>query len=169
VRLLVRRLDETANRAAFDSGVPALDDWLRNQAGQAERKRLASVWIATPAGDPARILGYYSLAPWQIAFEDGPPILRKRLPRYPLAVTLLARLAVARSAQGRGLGGELLVDALLRSYEASETVPVQAVVVHAKDASVAGWYARHGFLPFPDRPLHLFMPMATVAALRGRA
>jgi GNAT superfamily N-acetyltransferase len=167
VRLVVRRLDDAANRGAFDSGVAALDEWLRNQAGQAERKRLASVWIATTAEDQATILAYYSLAPWQIAFEECPSTIRKRLPRYPIAVTLLARLAVARSAQGRGVGAEVLVDALLRSHRASQTVPVQAVVVHAKDARVADWYSRHGFVPFPDRPLHLFISMATISALKS--
>jgi GNAT superfamily N-acetyltransferase len=166
VKVVVRRLDERADREAFDCGVEALNDWLRHQAGQAERKRLASVWIATPLDDPAPVLGYYSLAPWQIAFEECPAALRRKLPRYPLAVTLLARLAVARAGQGQGLGGELLVDALFRSLGASQKVPVQAVVVHAKDTRAANWYTGYGFTAFPARPLHLYLPIATIEDLR---
>jgi GNAT superfamily N-acetyltransferase len=165
LKLVVRRLDDEADRDRFDCGVPVLNDWLKHQAGQAERKRLASVWIATTADDPATLVGYYSLAPWQIAFEECPPALRKKLPRYPVAVTLLARLAVARTAQGQGVGAELLVDGLLRAHAASEAVPVQAVVVHAKDDAAATWYRRHGFLAFADRPHHLFLAMETIASL----
>jgi GNAT superfamily N-acetyltransferase len=166
VKVAVRRLDERANRESFDCGVEVLNDWLRHQAGQAERKRMASVWIATPVDSPASVLGYYSLAPWQISFEACPVALRRKLPRYPLAATLLARLAVARAAQGQGLGGELLVDALFRSLGASETVPVQAVVVHAKDERAAHWYAGYGFTAFPERPLHFYLPIATIEDLR---
>ncbi len=111
------------------------------------------------------MLGYYSLAPWQIAFEQCPAALRRKLPRYPLAVTLLARLAIARPGQGQGLGGELLVDALFQSLRASRTVPVQAVVVHAKDERAARWYSGYGFTAFPERPLHLYLPIATIENL----
>ena len=166
MKIAIRRLDDQADRAGFDCGVARLNDWLKSQAGQAERKRLASVWISTTPEDRRTIVGYYSLAPWQLAFEECPPGLRKKLPRYPIAVSLLARLAVARAAQGRGVGAELLVDALLRAHGASEAVPVQAVVVHAKDDGAASWYRRHGFLPFSDRPLHLFLAMDTIAGLR---
>jgi GNAT superfamily N-acetyltransferase len=167
VNVHVRSLDDQADRDGFDCGVDALDDWLRNQAGQAQRKRLASVWIASPVEDPARVVGYYSLAPWQVAFERCPAALRKRLPHYPLAVSLIARLAVTRQWQGQGWGGFLLVDALDRARRASDLVPVQAVVVHAKDERVAALYERYGFVPFPAQPLHLYLPMESVAqALR---
>jgi GNAT superfamily N-acetyltransferase len=165
MKIEIRSLDDRADRNDFDSGAPALDEWLERQAGQAQRKRLATVWIASPPDDPARILGYYSLAPWQIAFEECPDALRKRLPRYPIHVTLLARLAIATSAQGRGLGGVLLTDALKRTWQASKTVPVQGVIVHAMDDRAATFYRHHGFLTFPKDALHLFLPMGSVAAL----
>ena len=161
----VRLLDELARRDSFDCGVPSLDDWLKHQAGQAQRKRLASVWIATATEDPSRVLGFYSLAPWQITFQDCPPALRKRLPRYPIHGTLIARLAVASSEQGQGLGSVLLVDALRRIWKASESVPVQAAIVHALDDGAAEFYRLHGFLAFPENPRNRFLPMKTVADL----
>jgi len=168
LKLVVRALDDTANREAFNCGVDALDDWLLRQAGQAQRKRLASVWIATPESQPQAIAGYYSLAPLQISFLEAPPSLRKRLPRYPVAVSLIARLAVDRRRQRRGLGEALVVDALARSLAASRAVPTQAVVVHAKDDAAAAYYRRFGFMPFPTNPLQLYLPMATVAAIGRR-
>jgi len=165
VKLVVRKLDDAADRTAFACGVDALDDWIRHQAGQAQRKRLASVWIATPEDRPAEMVGYYSLAPMQIAFEDAPPSLRKKLPRYPITVSLIARLAIDLRWQRQGMGGVLVVDALARSLRASEAVPTQAVVVHAKDDAAAVYYKSFGFQPFPARPLDLFLPMASVAAV----
>lgn len=166
-RVAIRRLDDEADRGGFRSGAEALDRWLLEQAGQAMRRRLASVWIASPEGEPATIAGYYSLAPWQIAFETCPDAIRRRLPRYPIALTLIARLAVAAELRGRGLGGILLVDALRRAWTASLLVPVQAVLVHAKDERAAGFYRHHGFLPFPNEPSHLFLPMPSVGTACG--
>ncbi len=165
MRIVIRSLDGRADRTGFRSGVPALDEWLERQAGQAQQKRLASVWIASPPDQPELVLGFYSLAPWQIAFEDCPGELRKRLPRYPIQVSLIARLAVAIGHQGKGLGGILLLDGLKRAWIAGETLPVQAVLVHAKDDRAAEFYRRYGFKPFPNRPLHLYLPMGTVEAL----
>ena len=132
---------------------------------QSVKKRLASVWIASPKENPETIAGYYSLAPWQIAFDSYPEKLRKKLPEYPIHVTLLARLAVANSFQGHGLGGILLINALRRAWHAAQAVPVQAILVHAKDERAAQFYQRYGLQSLPNEPLHLFMPMASVRQL----
>ena len=165
ISVSIRALDDTADRGRFTCGVEALDGWLRRQAGQAQRRRLASVWVASPKTRPETLLGYYSLAPWQVAFEECAEKLRRGLPRYPVPVTLIARLAVAASEQGKGLGGILLVDALRRAHSASESVPVHAVLVHAKDESAAGFYGHYGFLPFPRQRFWLYLPMGSVNAL----
>jgi len=162
VNLRIRALDERANRIAFSSGSDPLDEWFHRQAGQSQRRRLASVWIATPAAEPTVVVGYYSLAPWQIAFEEAPREVTRRLPKYPLAATLLARLAIDRRWQGQGMGGVLLADALRRARLASEIVPVQLFVVHAKDTKASAFYVQHGLRPFPRTTRHLFMPVAAI-------
>ena len=162
MNLRIRALDERAGRTGFRSGSDPLDGWFHRQAGQSQRKRLASVWIATTDAEPAVVVGYYSLAPWRIVFEEAPPELTRRLPKYPLAATLLARLAIDRRWQGRGIGGVVLADALRRAHVVSEIVPVHLFVVHAKDRKAAAFYAQHGFRPFPRMPLHLFMPVASI-------
>jgi GNAT superfamily N-acetyltransferase len=77
----------------------------------------------------------------------------------------MARLAVDKGLQGKGLGGVLLADAMKRVWTASEAVPVQAVVVRAKDDRASRFYRSHGFIPFPHEPLHLYLPMKTVSRL----
>jgi len=165
VSLAIGPLDETHRRGLFSSGVEALDRWFHEQAGQSQRKRRTTVWVATAPDHPTVPLGYYSLASFHVAFEHAPESLRKKLPPEPLYVALIARLAVATGARGQGLGGMLLIDAVKRSLKASLQVPTHGVVVHAKDADAASFYRHFGFLPFPDDLLHLYLPMASIEAL----
>jgi len=165
VNLTIGPLAETHERSRFSSGVEALDRWFHEQAGQSQRKRRTTVWVATEPSHPTVPLGYYSLAPFHVAFDHAPEALRKKLPPEPLYVALIARLAVATDARGRGLGGLLLIDAAKRALQASLQVPTHGVVVHAKDANAASFYRHYGFLPFPDDTLHLYLPMASIAGL----
>lgn len=165
MNLTIGPLTDGHERDRFSCGVEALDRWFHEQAGQSQRKRRTTVWVATDPTQPAIPLGHYSLAPYHLAFDRAPVALRKKLPQEPLYVALIARLAVAASAKGRGLGGLLLIDAAKRALQASLQVPTHAVVVHAKDAEAASFYRHYGFLTFPDDALHLFLPMATIATL----
>jgi GNAT superfamily N-acetyltransferase len=69
---------------------------------------------------------------------------------------LLARLAVARSRQGKGIGAGLLKDAILRTLHAADIAGIRAFAVHAKDDQARAFYERFGFSPFPSDPYHLF-------------
>ena len=78
----------------------------------------------------------------------------KRLPRYPLVpATLLGRLALDEAYRRRGLGERLLIDALQRSLATSQSVASVAVIVDAKDGAGATFYARYGYVAFPDQPM----------------
>jgi GNAT superfamily N-acetyltransferase len=91
------------------------------------------------------------------------PITRK-LPRYPLIpATLLGRLALDRRHHGKGYGRFLLADALYRSLRSE--VASFAVIVDAKDDNARKFYERESFLPFPDQPMKLFLPMASIEGL----
>lgn len=87
------------------------------------------------------------------------------MPKKPLQVILLARLAVDQRHQGRGIGRQLLMDAIDRSWRAASQVPAKALVVHAKDETAAAFYEKYGFLRFFDGSLHLFLPMGTLELL----
>lgn len=150
------------DRASFESGVEPLDRYFRTQAGQDARKNMAAPFVLVlPDGVVA---GYYTLSSTAVNVGDWPAQTVKKLPRYPLIpATLLGRLAVDRRHQGNGYGRFLLADALFRSVRSE--IASFAVIVEAKDEGARRFYERESFLPFPDQPLKLFLPMADIAEL----
>ena len=121
--------------------------------------------------EPARILGYYTISPGAIAFAHVPAILTRGLGRYDVPVFRLGRLAVDRSVQGRGLGGELLLAAGERALAVAAKVGGAALAIDASDGQAgdgqaARWYERFGAVPLLDDPLRLILPLAVIAEAR---
>jgi predicted GNAT family N-acyltransferase len=157
--LRIAPLDEQHDRSSFTCGVESLDRYLKSQAGQDVRRKANAVFILTAVGEPAGILGYYTLCAMAISQGDVPETARKHIPRYPLvSATLIGRLAVAVKHHGQRLGAVLLADALQRAFESASTVGSSMVVVDALDESAAGFYAAHGFVRLPDSP-RLVLPV----------
>jgi GNAT superfamily N-acetyltransferase len=140
---------------AFECGEPALDDWLRRYARQAQAPGSARVFATTT--DDEAVVGYYALAAASVEPEAATARVRKGEPRRPVPVVLLARLAVDRRHQNRGVGRSLLQDAVLRCLRAAESVGVRAMLVHAKHDEARAWYEKYGFEPSPTDPLHLMI------------
>ena len=89
--------------------------------------------------------------------KDAPGRVSKGMPRYPIPIMLLARLAVDIKFQAKGIGRGLLKDALIRTATAAEIAGIRAFVVHAKDEEVRKWYRKFDLTPSPTDPLHLFL------------
>lgn len=155
-------LADTHDRAAFNCGVPALDRYLHQQVSQDMRRRVTSCFVAiTPDG---QLAGFYTLASTSVALSDLPATLAKKLPRYPLVPAVrMGRLAVAVAHHGVGLGAALLANALQRASQSD--IAAYALVVDAKDAHAAAFYAHHGLQALPDAERTLFMPLASVKLL----
>lgn len=152
-------LDASNDRLTFDSGTPALDRYIREQATQDMRRRVASCFVAL--ADDQRIAGYYTLASASVPLTELPPETTRKLPRYRAVPTVrMGRLAVDRAFKGQGLGGALLGDALTRA--ARSEIAAYALVVDAKDEVAVSFYRHHGFIALPETPLTLFLPLATV-------
>lgn len=165
---LVSALAKPHGRSTFECGEALLDEYIRRYVSQDSQRSLTRAFVLTGevgAGDESRVLGYYTLSAASIARERFPAEQAKQLPHYPIPAVLLGRLAVDRSVQGRGLGEFLLVDALKRVAAASQTIGVHAVLVDALHEAAAAFYAAYGFVPLVDRPLTLFLPLATVRRL----
>lgn len=147
-------------RSGFTCGVPALDRYLREQASQDMRRRVAACFVATElAADD--VVGFYTLAAASIVLGDLPEAMRRRLPRYPsVPVARLGRLAVHEAHRGRRLGIGLLWDAVVRA--ARSDVAVFAMVVDAKDEAAAAFYRHNGFTPLA--PLKFVLPLAALKA-----
>jgi GNAT superfamily N-acetyltransferase len=158
---IVEPLDRTHERATFSRGSASLDDFLRTLVSQYEKRRLGRTYVAVEA-DNRRVLGYYTLASGAISFASIPTKVAKKLPRHPVPVILLARLAVHVDVQGRGLGRHLLVDAMRRCLALGDRLGVHALEVEAIDDDARRFYEKYGFIPLADDVRHLYLPLATV-------
>jgi GNAT superfamily N-acetyltransferase len=165
VDLVITPLGKQHDRKAFDCGEASLNRYLNRYANQDIRRRVNRVFVASPPGEPQRVIGYYSLSAGSLAAADLPEKYRRRLPRYPVPVALLGRLAVDKSHQGQGLGAILIANALQRIALASQVMAVYAVVVDALNERAAEFYQQFGFIPLSSQPLKLFLPMDTVGRL----
>ena len=149
----------------FASGNHALDEWLRRSAIQAQAMRTARTFVWH--GGDGTAVAYFSLVAHLVVREDMPKRIGRGSPGAIPAI-LQARLALARSLHGKGLGGELLWDALGRAVAASEIAAARVVVVDAIDQRAARFYAHHGFLAVPRNPYRLVQKVSDIAAaLRG--
>jgi len=147
-------LDSSHERASFDCGSDPLNDYLCKFALQNHQNRSARTYVALRA---TKVVGYYTLAAGSVARADTPDRVAKGLANHPVPVILLARLAVDRTEQGRGLGKGLLKDALLRVAQAADLIGCRALLVHAKDETAKAFYEKFGFIPSPTHELHLFL------------
>jgi GNAT superfamily N-acetyltransferase len=157
----VERLSDGHDRSAFSCGNAALDRYLREQAGQDQRRHLSTTFVHLDVANGA-LAGFFSLAANAVAPSSLPEQIAKRLPRRPLPVTRIGRLAVDLGYRDRKLGSRLLADALIRAAVASRDVGSMAVIVDAIDETARAFYERHGFEQFGDDPLRLFISMADV-------
>lgn len=150
------------NRAEFDCGDDALNEFLRRYARQTHEQGGAKTFLAVRDDDSTAILGFYCLSPASVEFSRAAAVVTRRLARHDVPVFRLGRLAVDKSLQGNGLGGQLLLSAGRRCLRASQEVGGVALLIDAKNEKVARWYASYGALPLLDAPLSLLLPLATI-------
>ena len=114
----VQKLDASHDVDAFDCGKEPLDRFLQRYALVNQKAGSAQTYVVCRGEQ--RVVGYYSLAVGAVEHADAPGRVSKGLARHPIPVMLLARLAIDRSEQGKGLGKALLKDALLRTAQAAD-------------------------------------------------
>jgi GNAT superfamily N-acetyltransferase len=166
VAYLIEPLTRGHQRAGFDCGEPALNEFLARFARQNDERGLGRTYVAVPAGD-RRVVGYYTLSAGSVRFAEVPEKLRLRFPRYPIPVVHLGRLATCLSVRGQGLGGVLLVDALRRALRVADELGVVAMEAWAKSEPARTFYVKYGFVALQDDPLHLYLPLETARRAFG--
>lgn len=160
------KLERSHTVEGFDCGNEALNRFLHRFALQNQAAGAARTYVALHRD---QIVGYYSLAVGEVAHDNAAERLKRGLARHPIPVMILARLAVDNRIQGRGVGGELLRDAVLRTLQAADLAGIRALVVHAKDDAARRFYERFDFVPSPSDPLHLFVLIKDLRALSAKA
>ena len=146
-------LDPDHDLDAFNSGVAPLDGWLKRLARHNEAEHGSRTYVLC-AG--RQVVGYYSLAASSVLAGATTGRVRRNMPN-PVPVVLIGRLAIDRTWQGRGLGADLLRDAVLRVVAAGDTIGIRAVLVHAISPEAKAFYEKQGFRASPIEPMTLMI------------
>lgn len=164
----IRALREADDRSRFESGDPDLDRFFRQFAGQNQfRHHIGVTYVAV---ENLQILGFATIAPAHLDIEELPIVVRRKLPRYPLPVLRLARLAVDQSARGYGLGAQLLRFVFNIAVRMQKEFGCVGVVVDAKPDAIA-FYEKFGFIAVETlegisearpQPTPMFLPITAV-------
>lgn len=154
----IQPLDAEIGTADFQCGSAALDEYIRRYASQDVRRNVARVFVATPESNPQQLAGYFTLSAGSVNCANLPATLAKKLPRYPVPVALVGRLAVDTKFQGKGLGSILLADACQKVQQASAVLAVAGIIVDAKDDNVAAFYKHFGFIPLQGQADRMLLP-----------
>lgn len=149
--------------AQFDCGEPALNDWLKHRASKNE-SRFSRNYVVC---DGNRVVAYFCIAAGAVEREAAPGKVRRNAPAS-IPVSVIGRLAVSKSHAGRGLGADILADALRRIAVASQSIGIGAVLVQAKDENAKRFYlACAEFIEYPADSRTMFLPIETVIAAFG--
>lgn len=140
--------------SGFDCGVHSLSAWLPKHARVAAASGSARTYLVEDA-EQGRIVGYHALCAASVGRREASPRAGRGMPRHPIPAVLLARLAVDRSVQGRGLGAFLLCDAMARTLAVAAELGVRIMLVHALDEAARAFYLHHGFEPSRTDPMNL--------------
>ncbi len=148
----------------FDCGKEPLNTFLIRHALANQANGSARTFVGLHGN---RVVGYYSLAVGSVLFDEAPERMAKGLARHPIPILLMARFAVDKDYQGRGLGKGLFKDALKRALSVSGEAGVRAFMTHAKDEEAKALYLRLGMQECSPDPLHLYLLMKDVERIVG--
>lgn len=166
---------ERHDRTAFSCGVESIDNFFRKTTGKLARADNARVHVMTaPDGT---VIGFHAMNAHAVDYRDLPPRFARTRPAHgSIPAAFLSMLAVDRRHAGKGHGGELLADALLRIAQASDRIGISVVILDVLDDGDGDamerrrtFYSDHGFQPLASNPLRLFLPVATIRALLAEA
>jgi GNAT superfamily N-acetyltransferase len=163
--LRIEKLHRNHTVEPFTCGQPELDRFLTRHALQAQQANSSQTYVAV-SGD--EVVGFYTIVAGEVQHAAAPERVVKGMPRHPIPLLVLARLAVHTKAQGRGIGSGLLLDALGRTLQVADVIGVRALAVHAKDDRAVEFYRHFGFTPSPSDTRHLFMIIKDIRLAAGQ-
>ncbi len=162
--LRIEKLQRTHEVEDFTCGQPELDRFLIRHALRAQQMNSSQTYVGL---SKKAVIGYYTIVAGEVRHADAPERVVKGMPRHPIPLLVLARLAVHSDRQGRGIGAGLLLDALGRTMQVADIVGVRSLAVHAKDDKAAEFYRHFGFVPSPTDTRHLYMLIKDIRAASG--
>lgn len=160
MKYIIEPLNTRHDRAEFDCGEPSLNEFLKLYARQNDSKGLGKTYVAV-LPEQQKVFGYYTISSGSLAFENLP----ENLPRYPIPVVHLGRLAVDANTKGQGLGVLLLLDTFRRSLKVADQLGIYAVEVKALTEQARKFYLKFGFAELIDQPFHLYLTIKKIRKL----
>jgi len=160
----VQKIGPQHDTDPFDCGQPELNRFLKRYALISQAAGSAQTYVVCRG---KRIVGYYTLTVGSVAHSEAPERVTKGIPRHPVPLMILARLAVDSTEQNKGLGAALLKDAMLRTLNAADIAGIRALFVHAKDDDARRFYEHFDFRPSPIDPYHLYCLIKDARRLLG--
>lgn len=145
---------------AFESGETSLDEWLRRRALKNQASGATRTFVVC---DDARVIAYYALASGAVDVDAAPGRFRRNMPD-PVPVVVLARLAVDRAWQGKGVARALMRDAGTRIAQAADIIGIRGVIAHALNQDAHRFYLALGFEVSPLAPMTVMMTLADLKA-----
>ena len=155
-------LEKKHDRSSFECGESALNTYLKNFSMQHAKKNISKTFVLISTESSEHIIGFYTLSMGSIMHEHLSLQERKKLPNYPIPIARIGRLAIDTGAQGKGLGEELLKNALHRCVKLSKEIGLYGVVVDAKHEQAKNFYLKFGFCELNEQSLTLYLPMSTI-------
>ncbi len=135
-----------------------------------DRAGISRCFVLRPEqADLPAVCGFYTLSMAAVQADSLSAVLKDRLPRYPLPVALIGRLAVDGRCRGRRFGETLLIDALSRVVGIADSIACVRVIVDAKAEGAERFYLKYDFATIEGEgwPRRMFLPMATVRTAAG--
>ena len=149
----------------FDCGIEKLNEFLLRYAIRNDELGIGRTFVALNSNN--HILGYFTLATAQVAYQEVPDEYKGKLPKYPIPALRIARLAVNKELQGNGIGKWLLSQVFIKAVQVSDITGLYLIIVDAKETSKS-FYEHYGFQKFMDENLSYFMLLDTIRnALHG--
>jgi GNAT superfamily N-acetyltransferase len=159
--LKIESLSKKHDRTGFDCGVDKLNKYLQRVARQHLNKGMSRTFVLVDDSRSTDIISFYTLTACEVFVEKLPQKYPKKYP--PKAPTAkLARLAVAKHNQRQGYGTFMMVSAIERILTVSKNLGIIGFLLDAKNEGAKQYYEQFGFIPLPDNPIELFLPIATL-------
>lgn len=155
------RISEEHELNSFDCGEPTLNQWLITRGVSNDRSGASRTYVLC---EEDLVVGYYCLATGAVDRDTAPGALKRNMPD-PIPVVVLGRLAVDHRYQQRGLGHDLLRDAVQRSLQLAEIAGAAALIVHAISEKARLFYLACGFDDWPMQPMTLYLLLRTTREL----
>ncbi len=156
------------DREGFACGVPTVDNFFKRTANKLAQANHLRVYVLSDAS--GSVIGFYAINAHSVDYTALPARFARNRPGHgQIPAAYIAMIGVDQRHTGKGFGGDLLVDALKRIAGAAEAIGLAVVMLDILDDGDATAIARrkrlyesYGFQPLAEKPLRLFLSIATL-------